>query len=77
MPVETLPPDNYGVRVENDLDRMRLLWLANEIGEERLRTSVRKFHSRFLGATPYISKLLKWHRVAVPSTALRQLKSPP
>jgi hypothetical protein len=66
MNVDRLPPDNYGVRVTCRDDRVRLLWLANEVGEERLRISVRKYQRRFIGTMPYVSKMLRWHRLEVP-----------
>lgn len=67
MSVDQLPPDNYGVRVMCRDDRVRLLWLANTVGEDCLRTSVRKYQQRFAGSMPYVSKMLRWHRLEVPA----------
>ncbi len=67
MSVDRLPEDNYGVRVMCKDDRVRLLWLANEVGEEHLRQSVRKYQQRFIGTMPYVSKMLRWHRLEVPA----------
>ena len=63
MTLERLPPDNFGVRVMCRDDRTRLLWLANEIGEECLRSSVRSYRQRFAGSMPYVSKILRWHNL--------------
>lgn len=66
MPILELPADNFGVHVENDMDRRRLLWLANQIGEEKLLKSVDKYRARHHGDKPYVTRLLKWHRLRVP-----------
>lgn len=66
MSVDRLPEDNYGVRVMCRDDRVRLLWLANEVGEKRLRESVRRYQQRFIGTMPYVSKMLRWHGLEVP-----------
>jgi hypothetical protein len=63
MSVERLPPDNYGVRVMCKDDRVRLLWLANQVGEDALRNSVRRYQHRFIGSMPFVSKMIRWHRL--------------
>lgn len=67
MSVDNLPPDHYGVRVSCKDDRVRLLWLVNKVGEDCLRSSVRKYQQRFIGSMPYVSKMLRWHGLEVPA----------
>lgn len=64
--MNSLPDDNFGVYVENEIDRVRLLWLVNQIGEEKLRRSVGKYKAKYRDAQPFVSRLLTWYRVKVP-----------
>lgn len=41
--VTELPPDQFNVLVENDMDEARLLWLVNRIGETKLRKTAAKY----------------------------------
>ncbi|OAI08046.1 hypothetical protein A1332_08225 [Methylomonas methanica] len=66
MLVLDLPDNTYGVLVENDKDARSLLWLVNEIGEDRLITSVEKYNKRYPDSQPFVSTVLKWYRLKVP-----------
>ena len=57
-PINELPSDQFNVVVENDMDRARLLWLVNQIGEPKLRKSVAKYNARWPGSKPFVSTLL-------------------
>ena len=65
--LQPLPLDSYGVHVANEMDHRRLLWLLNKIGEKKLRKSSDKYKSKNNGAAIYISTLLKWYQLKVPS----------
>lgn len=56
-----LPPDQFHVVVENDMDRARLMWLVNRIGEATLRKSVAKCHARCPECKPFVSILSSRH----------------
>ena len=77
MSVDRLPDDNYGVRVSCKDDRLRLLWLANQVGEECLRDSVREYQKRFIGTMPFVSKILRWHGLEAPPEARDPRYCPP
>jgi hypothetical protein len=64
--IDQLPPDQFNVEVENDMDRARLLWLVNHVGEAKLRRSVAKYQVRWPKSRPFVSTLLKWYRLKVP-----------
>jgi hypothetical protein len=66
MTFDQLPPDQYSVRVENDMDSARLLWLVNKIGETQLRKSVAKYQTRYPGTKPFVSVILGWYQLTVP-----------
>lgn len=61
-----LPPDHYGVLVANEMDVARLKWLAEAIGETKLRRSVTKYRVRYPDSQPFVSLLLKWYHLKVP-----------
>lgn len=61
-----LPEDNFGVHVENEKDARQLLWLANQIGEEKLRKSAAKRSQYYPDSKLFVSKLLKRFGVNVP-----------
>lgn len=66
MAIDQLPADQFNVVVENDMDRLRLLWLVNRIGETKLRKSVAKYMARWPGSLPFVSTLLQWYGLKVP-----------
>jgi hypothetical protein len=72
---DQLVPDNCGVLVENDMDRRRLLWLASKIGEVKLRASAQKYRDRYPASLPYVSLLLKWYRLKVPTAVYAPVRS--
>jgi hypothetical protein len=73
---EELPSDYYGVIVEDEMDRRRLRWLVQKIGETKLRASVQKYKDRYVGSLPYVSTLLKWYRLKVPVAAYAPVRVP-
>ncbi len=71
-----LPSDQYGVLVENLMDERRLLWLVNEIGEKKLRSSVAKYNNKYPDCKPYVSLLLKWYGKTVPVSVYAPVRVP-
>ena len=76
MPIEELPPDQFNVVVENDMDRARLLWLVNRIGEAKLRRTVGKYLARWEGAKPFVSRILKVYNLTVPVAVYAPVRIP-
>ena len=74
--ITSLPDDHYGVHVENEMDELRLLWLVNKVGEEKLRNAVAKIKSYYPDTKPFVSKLLKRFRLKVPPNVFRPVKVP-
>lgn len=74
--VEELPPDQFNAVVESDMDRARLLWLVNRIGEVKLRKSVAKYQARRPGQQPFVSTLLKWYNLRVPVAVFAPVRIP-
>ncbi len=68
LPLGTLPADNFGVHVENDIDERKLAWLLNQIGEVKIRKSAEKYTAKY-GDLIYVSKLLQWYGKKAPSSA--------
>jgi|GEM_PF-4553570 len=54
-----LPDDNFGLFVENDTDRRKLLWLLNAIGEKKLRASAEKRNKYYPDSPLFVSVILK------------------
>ena len=73
---DTLPPDNFGVYVENDMDKRKLLWLVNQIGEKKLRISSGKYKNEYPESDVFVSKVLKWHRLKVPAEVFTEVNIP-
>jgi len=63
---EQLPADNFGVQVNDEKDARRLLWLANKIGEKKLRASAAKRNKYYPDAKLFVSVLLKRFQLKVP-----------
>ena len=64
--ISQLPTDCYGVFVDNDLDTRRLLWLVNQIGEQKLRSGVKKYNDKYPDSKPYVSLMLKRYKLNSP-----------
>ncbi|TAK91248.1 MAG: hypothetical protein EPO06_05705 [Burkholderiaceae bacterium] len=62
-----LPPDHFGVHVENEMDERQLLWLANVIGEEKLRASANKRNKYYPDSKLFVSVILKRFQLKVPA----------
>lgn len=71
-----LPDDHYGVIVENDMDARRLLYLVEQIGVEKLIASVLKNGRKYPDSQPFVSTLLKRHRVKVPVSVYAPVNVP-
>lgn len=54
-----LPEDNFGLFVENDTDRRKLLWLLEVIGEKKLRASAAKRNKYYPDSPLFVSVILK------------------
>lgn len=73
---EALPEDNFGVHVEDEMDARRLLWLANQIGETKLRASAAKRHEYHPDSPLFVSVILKRFNLKVPPTVYAEVKVP-
>lgn len=71
-----LPEDNFGVFVENDIDEKKLLWLANEIGEEKLRKSAQKRNKYYPDSLLFVSVILKRFQLKVPPSIYTETNVP-
>ena len=74
--IDALPPDQFDVVVENDMDAARLLWLVNRIGIDKLRNSVDKYKTRWPDSKPFVSTLLRWYRLKVPVAVYAPVRIP-
>lgn len=63
--MEKLPADNCDVHVDNEIDEIRLLWLINKIGEEKVRRSAKKY-AYYPESKIFVSTLLKRFHLKVP-----------
>lgn len=63
--MEKLPTDNCDVQVDNEIDEIRLLWLINKIGEEKVRRSAKKY-AYYPESKIFVSTLLKRFHLKVP-----------
>lgn len=76
MQIDQLPPDQFNVVVENDLDRARLLWLVNRIGETKLRRTAGKYQARFPGSKAFVSTILSVYNLKVPVEVYAPVRVP-
>lgn len=76
MLLRDLPSDQFNVVIENDVDKARLLWLANKIGETKLRKSVAKYQARWPESKPFVSTLLRWYQLKVPVAVYAPVRVP-
>jgi len=76
MPIDQLPTEQFNVVVENDMDEARLLWLVNQVGEVKLRKSIAKYQSSWLGSKPFVSTLLKLYKLKVPPAIYAEIRIP-
>jgi hypothetical protein len=72
----TLPEDNFGVHVENEIDERRLLWLVNQIGETKLRNSAAKRSKYYPDSKLFVSVILKRFQLKVPPSVYTEVKVP-
>lgn len=72
----TLPHDNFGVYVGNDMDKRKLLWLVNQIGEKKLRISSGKYKNKYPESDIFVSTVLKWHGLKVPAEVFTEVNVP-
>lgn len=66
LSLNDLPDDNFGLLVENDIDRRKLLWLLNTIGEKKLRASAEKRNKYYPDSPLFVSVILKRFNLKVP-----------
>jgi T5orf172 domain len=71
-----LPEDSFGVLVKNDIDEKKLLWLVNEIGEEKLRKSALKRNKYYPDSLLFVSVILKRFNLKVPPHVYREVNVP-
>ncbi|WP_426269230.1 GIY-YIG nuclease family protein [Dyella kyungheensis] len=71
----SLPEDNFGVLVENEMDERRLLWLVNRIGEIKLRKSAAK-RGQYPDSPLFVSTLLRRFRLKVPTHVYAEVRAP-
>lgn len=72
----SLPADNFGVHVENDMDERRLLWLVNTIGEGKLRKSASKRNKYYPDSKMFVSVILKRFNLKVPTAIYTEVNVP-
>ncbi|RWZ85636.1 MAG: hypothetical protein EO766_16340 [Hydrotalea sp. AMD] len=58
----------YRVVLDGEVDRLRLFWLINAIGETKLNRSIDKYIARYPGCFPFVSYLLKIYNKRVPTS---------
>ncbi|HEX7642574.1 MAG TPA: hypothetical protein VF472_10260 [Burkholderiaceae bacterium] len=73
---KSLPPDNFGVHVENEMDERRLLWLVNQIGEKKLRISAGKRNKYYPDSKLFVSVILKRFHLKVPVSVYAEVNVP-
>lgn len=74
--ITELPDDHYNVLVKNKRDELSLLWLANQIGEEKLRKTALK-RGNFHPAYPlFVSVILKRFHLKVPRAVFEPVVQP-
>jgi hypothetical protein len=61
-----LPLDNFGIYVRTELDRHRLLWAVNQIGETKLRTTAGKKDKRHPERNVSVREVLRRFHLKVP-----------
>lgn len=61
-----LPDDFCDVHVEDEMDARRLLWLIQQVGEEKVRKSARKYRY-YPDSKIFVSVILKWYNRKVPT----------
>jgi len=66
MEFTELPADHFGALVENEKDARRLLWLVNQVGEQKLRASAAKRNKYYPESKLFVSVLLKRFNLKVP-----------
>ena len=71
-----LPDDNFGVYVENEKDERKLLWLVNQIGEEKLRKSASKRNKYYPDSLLYVSTILKRFHLTIPPGIYTEVRVP-
>ena len=71
-----LPDDNFGVFVENEIDRKKLLWLVNNIGEKKLRISANKRNKYYPDKLLFVSTILKRFNLVVPADIYTAVREP-
>ena len=72
----SLPDDNFGVYVENERDERKLLWLVNQIGEEKLRKSASKRSKYYPDSLLFVSTILKRFHLTVPPSVYTEVRVP-
>jgi hypothetical protein len=72
----SLPFDNFGVHVENEMDMRRLLWLVNTIGEEKLRASAKKRNKYYPDSKLFVSVILKRFHLKEPAKIYTEVTTP-
>jgi len=73
---KSLPTDNFGVHVDNKMDEFRLLWLANQIGEDKLRKSAGKRSKHYPHEKLFVSTILRRFYLKVPASVYAEVKTP-
>jgi hypothetical protein len=74
--MKPLPNDNYGVFIANDMDRRRLQYLVEKVGEDKIRRSATKYANKNPGSKIFVSRLLKYYQTKVPSHIYAPVKAP-
>lgn len=71
-----LAAHHYGVHVENDMDARRLIYLVEQIGEEKIVGSAYRHSQKYPGSRIFVSTLLKRYRTKVPARIFAPINVP-
>lgn len=66
-----LPEDAYGVHVSDEIDALKLRYVVAQVGEAKLRRHADMYAAKWSGSKPFISRIIKTFRVAVPPSVYR------
>lgn len=74
--VTELPDDHYNVWVENERDELSLLWLVNQVGEDKLRKTALKRGNYHPAYPLFVSEILKRFHLKVPRAVFEPVVQP-
>lgn len=73
---DKLPFYQGSVLIETEIDKLKMIWLVESVGESAIRTAVDALAVKYPGRKPYVSTLLKRLRRRVPVQVYRPMTVP-